>query len=443
MTEKPTRSDRIYDFLVGNGHGERISTGITEAAAKVVPANFLRLLVATLCTKVGDALSKPGVMITWMLSTLGAPSALIGLIVPIRESGALVLQIFVGELASRYRLRKWFWVAGSVVQGSAILGMVPVALFLSGAAAGWAVVGLIAIFSLARGVCSVISKDLVGRTIPKTRRGRLGGIAASASGVIAIAVGIWLLLYKDRELEPVVFAVILGVAGGLWFLAAMAMSTLDEKPAKTEAKKNPFLEIKSSIGLLKTDSDFRLFCIARALLAGTVLSMPFYVILARHATDGSSGSLGILLIAGSVATALSGAVWGRLADHSSRLVLATAGILAGVIGFATAALGGIEFSGMGGSIFWGALFFLIGLAHTGIRQGRKTHLVDMSDADNRASMVAVSNTLIGIVVLAGSSVGLLTEWIGERWVIFIFALPGLFGGLLALKLPEVQREGKA
>jgi len=434
-----TATDKLYDFLVGNKSGQRVSKGIREDAVPAVPGNFIRFLAANLCTKTGDALSKPGVILTWMLGTLGAPSALIGLVVPVREAGSLLLQIFVGEWVGRYRIRKWFWVAGSFFQGAAILGMVPVALFLEGAAAGWAVVGLIAVFSLARGVCSVLSKDITGRTIPKTRRGRLSGIAASASGVVSIGLGIWFLFYRGEQLSPVAFAGILGVAGLLWWIAAAVMASLVEKPAEPGEKKNPFREIRDSIGLLKTDPEFRLFCIARGLLAGTVLSMPFYVILAREATDGRTGSLGILLIGGSVATAISGGVWGRFADRSSRQVLATAGIVAGMIGCVTALLGGLEFSGIGGSIFWGVLFFLIGLAHTGIRQGRKTQLVDMADADNRARMVAVSNTLIGVVVLSGSAIGLLADLIGERWVIFIFALPGLAGGLLALKLPEVQK----
>ncbi|NNE90724.1 MAG: MFS transporter [Verrucomicrobiales bacterium] len=437
-TDPTSLTGRTYDRLVGNKDGERVSTDITEEAFRSVPANFLRLLAATVSTKTGDALSKPGVILTWMLGSLGAPSFLIGLIVPIREAGSLVLQIFIGQFVTRFSIRKGFWILGSLLQGLAILGMIPVALYLDNAAAGWAVVGLITIFSLARGICSVVSKDLVGRTIPKTRRGRLSGIAASVSGFVAIGVGLWLMFAKSESVAPRVFAFILTAAGLLWLLASALMSFLDEKPAASKEGKNPFREMISSLGLLKRDRDFRLFCIVRALLASTVLSMPFYVILARQATDGSSNSLGLLLIAGSVATAMSGAVWGKLADRSSRKTLSTAGIAAGAIGILTVAVATFQPSGMTALILFGILFFLIGLAHTGIRLGRKTYLVDLADADNRASMVAVSNTLIGIVLLASGSFGLLAEAFDERAVILAFALPGLIGGILALRLREVQ-----
>lgn len=66
----------------------------------------------------------------------------------------------------------------------------------------------------------------------------------------------------------------------------------------------------------------------------------------------------------------------------------------------------------------------------------------MSTEDTRASMVAVSNTLIGVVLLLSSAFGFLAEAIGERMVILTFAVVGLAGGLLALKLPEVQKSDR-
>ena len=57
----------------------------------------------------------------------------------------------------------------------AIVGLGWVAVSLEGTAAGWAILGLVTLFSLARGFCSVASKDVLGKTVPKTRRGRVSG----------------------------------------------------------------------------------------------------------------------------------------------------------------------------------------------------------------------------------------------------------------------------
>ena len=68
-------------------------------------------------------------------------------------------------------LRKSVWVWGSLVEGLALALMIPAVLYFPPALAGWAVLLLLAIFSLARGFCSIAAKDVLGKTIPKSRRG--------------------------------------------------------------------------------------------------------------------------------------------------------------------------------------------------------------------------------------------------------------------------------
>ncbi len=427
--------EKLYEFVTGEENA-RLCRDISEEACDEVPRNFGKQVIASVCSKTGDQLSKPGLILTWLLSAIGAPAAAIGLLVPVREAGSLLPQMIVGGVIRRYRIRKGFWVVGSVLQGLAILGMAFAALTLSGAAAGWTVVGLLVVFSLSRGICSISSKDLLGKTIPKTRRGRLGGLASSISGWIAVAVGILFALYPSRELPVGVFALLLFAAAGLWILAAFVMATLIEKPGATSGGANAFREAIGSLHFLRDDPTFLRFCIARALLASTVLSMPFYVVLAHEATGGKIASLGILMIAGALATALSGVTWGKLSDASSRKTLSVAGFAAGLIGCLAAALSGLDMTARAALWLYGALFFLIGLAHTGIRVGRKTYLVDHAESDNRARLVAVSNTLMGIVLLVSGSFGLLAEQIGERWIILVFALLGLTGAGLGLTLPE-------
>ena len=44
-------------------------------------------------TKVADGLINPKIILSWLLSTLGAPGYLIGALVPVREAGALLPQL--------------------------------------------------------------------------------------------------------------------------------------------------------------------------------------------------------------------------------------------------------------------------------------------------------------------------------------------------------------
>lgn len=431
--------EKIYHAISDEKNGP-VCADITEEACKVVPQNFGRLFVTMVLTNIGDALSKPGLILTWLLSALGAGSFFIGLLVPIREAGSLLPQMIVGGAIRKHSIRKGFWIVGGLLQGLAVGGMAVTALILEGAAAGWIIILLLAVFSLSRGICSISSKDLVGKTIPKTRRGRLSGLASSTSGWVAVAVGLFFAFNRAEDFPLFLFAILLFVSGATWLIASGVMSLLDEKPGPASDEGNALQKAWESFRYLRENRQFRRFCIARALLASTVLSMPFYVVIARETTGGKIASLGILMVAGSVATAVSGFIWGNLADKSSRLTLAIAGLSAGLVGCLTAWLATLEFDSTVAIWLFGALFFLIGLAHTGIRVGRKTYLVDMADADNRAALVALSNTLMGVVLLLSGSFGLLAEALGNEMIILIFALLGIAGSIMAFTLPEVQEE---
>jgi hypothetical protein len=61
-------------------------------------------------------------------------------------------------------------------------------------------------------------------------------------------------------------------------------------------------------------------------------------------------------------------------------------------------------------------YFLLNVAHAGVRVGRKTHLIDIATPDNRARYVAVSNTFIGIMLIAGGAFGAIATFAGVHVV---------------------------
>ena len=44
-------------------------------------------------------------------------------------------------------------------------------------------------------------------------------------------------------------------------------------------------------------------------------------------------------------------------------------------------------------------YFVLSIAHDGVRLGRKTYIVDLAGGNKRTDYVAVSNTVIGVVLL--------------------------------------------
>lgn len=94
---------------------------------------------------------------------------------PVREAGALLPQLALAAWIERSRQRKWFWAAGAVGQGIAALGMVAAALTLDGVAAGWAILGCLALLAVCRSAGSASYKDVLARTLDKGTRGTVSG----------------------------------------------------------------------------------------------------------------------------------------------------------------------------------------------------------------------------------------------------------------------------
>ena len=190
-------SDDLYEKLTDE-EDARLCRDIDERACRESPQNFFYLLTSQFLTKLGDAIASPKTTLAWLTTTVGAPAFVLGLLVPIRESGSLIPQLFIGGIVRSLPVRKWVWVVGSVAQAACIAGIGFVALRLDGAAAGWSILGLVTLFSLARGFCSVASKDVLGKTIPKKIRGQLTGGSARAAGLLTVGVGVALMLPIDR-----------------------------------------------------------------------------------------------------------------------------------------------------------------------------------------------------------------------------------------------------
>ncbi|HSJ47600.1 MAG TPA: MFS transporter, partial [Gammaproteobacteria bacterium] len=306
--------------------------------------------------------------------------------------------------------------------------------------AGSAILLLLIVFSLARGLCSVSAKDVLGKTISKSRRGRLMGWSASLSGIAVLAIGLWMGLVDLEGSGMRVFAGLLIAGGLLWLVAALFFATILEQPGATEGGGNALGVAVRQLGLLYRDAPFRRFVLARSLLLAVALAPPFYVLLAQAQAQAGAGLLGLgaLIVANGLATSLSAPFWGYMSDRSSRQVMVCAASGAGLLGIFTYAAVELEWNWATGEIGLAVIFLILNIMHGGVRLGRKVYLVDMADGGNRAAYVAVSNTAIGVMMLFGGLIGLLGDWLGAAAVVLLLGLLSLLAAAYASTLPEVS-----
>ena len=235
------RLGRLYDLVTGD-EDARVCKDISDEACRHLPRNFFAYLVANFLTKVADELASARLVLPWLLGTLGAPAAFVGFLVPVREAGVLLPQLAVAAYIRRLSKRKGVWLLGALLSALALGCMAVTATMLQGAAGGWTILAMLVLFSLARGLCSVSAKDVLGKTVSKTRRGALMGYSAAAAGV--------------------------------WLLAAAVFAAIREEPGATQGGGNAIVAALRSVALLKTDRLLRRYVICRALLLSAAPTAP-------------------------------------------------------------------------------------------------------------------------------------------------------------------------
>jgi cobalamin synthase len=421
---KTPTTDKAFRALSG---AEGAAPGLSEAAQRAEGANGLRHAASLSMTKVADGLIDPKLVLSWLLTALGAPAVYAGALVPLREAGALLPQIALAGWVQGMARRKWAWVIGSAGQALCAALIAAAAVTLEGAQAGLAVCAALTALAVFRALCSVSYKEILGKTVGEARRGAVTGTAGSVSAVGVVLFAVLLMSGLVQSTGAVIGAVVL--AAVLWMLASLLFSTLEEQPSDARGS------LAASFEVLRDNPVLWRFITVRGLLVSTALAPPYFVVLGGQ-EGGTLGALGALLLASALASLLSSYVWGRLSDKSSRWVL----ILTGIAGAASMLIAvGLAQAELAQRI-WAmpvALFALM-LAYHGVRQGRSTYLVDVAPEDRRAAYAAVANTVIGALLLLAGVAGGGAALFGPQAVLVLFAVMALAAAWVAKGLPEAR-----
>ena len=92
---------------------------------------------------------------------------------------------------------------------------------------------------------------------------------------------------------------------------------------------------------------------------------------------------------------------------------------------------------------WAAMplvLFVLMIAYHGVRQGRSTYLVDLAPEEKRAAYSAVTNTVIGALLLGAGVLGVGAALIGAQATLLLFAAMALAAALVARGLPEAEAQ---
>ena len=355
--------------------------------------NARRLIASKAATGLGDLLCNAKTTLPWLMLSAGAPAGLVGLLVPVRESGSMLPQVFIAPWVASIEPRKKAAIGALVWQAAAALGLAGLAFIGDGVLAGVLMLVVLGVLAVARAFASLANKDVLARAVPKGDRGKVGGRSTSIAGLIGLA-GAGATLMLDRPESVGALALVVGVGGAMFGASALLLTRVSEGEERTKSKARPNLAEALS------DPRLRRFVLVRFSLAGAALGGPFIVAMGR-AEAPSLRTLSAFVLAGAAASFVSAGLWGRLADASGRGCMAAGGALATL-----AASSVLLIAGLGHALstwLWAAVYFVFSIGYVGVRVGRKTYVVDLAKGGERTQFVASSNTLVSLGLLAAGA----------------------------------------
>lgn len=447
-------ADSLYSRLIDRDVDSEAD--LPQQVRKDLPANGLRQVGAMAMQSSGDQIMNASTVLPWLFATLGVPGSLVGFLVPIRESGSMLPQAMITPIVLRVKHRRWVFVAGSVIQALSVGAIALVAALASGMVAGVLILLALAVFSFGRCLGSIASKDVQGSTIPKGERGQINGISTTASGFIAITLGLLIRVFGGPDASVgVIIGLLLGAAA-LWSGVALVFSRITDPPADVtetdkgadrsgsdDSKRERNSWVRDSWELLRDDSMFRHFVFARSLLLVSSLSPAFIVTLSIELGASALVGLGGFIVASGIAKLIGGRIFGKFADRSSSRLMSIGAAIASaiIIGLVIITwLPAFDDTGWLVNVMFVGAYLAITLMHTGVRIGRKTYVVDMAEGDLRTKYVAVSNSAMGVILLVVGAISSAFAAIHINWALLFLAGLGLLGVYVSAKLPDVSKK---
>ena len=381
-----------------------------------------KLIAALSANKLADILISAKTTLPALLISLGAPVWMIGWLVPIRESGALLPQAVIGILLRKMRARHTVWRVGIIIQVLAVLAMFLAGLMLEQAKAGWVVLVALVILSLGRSVCSLTVKDIEADIAQKGERGDLIGKASTLSGILTLLVAVPMVFFQESLGIAAILGLVLTAAAAFFctFMLMLPVKTFVDV-AQTDDKSS------KKTAFWQFDAVVYRFVLVRGLFVHSALVAPYFML---ESEAGAESLLPLYLAAQAAAAMLSSLIWGKVSDNSARKTLQIAGVIA------VAACMGLLITGAASVWVSGFLFFMLSVAHTGVRTGRKTYSLDVREGQGRTELVAFSNTAIGLILLAFGALYAVLESILNISVVYVMTAMLIVAIALTVILPE-------
>ena len=400
------------------------------------PQNLFRMAVSQILFRIGWIFKTESVIMPAFLDLIGGSGFLRGCLPMLNRFGQSIPPLLLSEHVANLPRKKFAMFATTMLMGICFLTLSAVWFFTDGKWSAMPVFFLViyALFFTATGINQLLSNTLVGKLITVRSRGRLAAISSFVGGLMAVAAA-WLLLRGWLTDSSGRFDLIFGFTG-LLFVTGGVVALFFIEPEDTVVKdiQAPWPLIRSSLGMVVGDRNFRLLMIVAAMFGMSMTLTPHYQTLARTRLDVGLTSLIPWVIAQHIGASMVSVPAGWLADRcGNRIVVQW---LLFLLTLAPLTALGLSYLGTGGRMAFPLVFFMLGLLPITFRF-LTNYTLETTDASNHPRYLSTLGLFLSAPVIATSVLfGWLADWLGFEFVFLLIWAGMVFGWLVSLRLDE-------
>ena len=381
------------------------------------------------------AMLGPTVIMPELVRQLGGSPLLVGSIGAIQAGGWLLPQLIAGRMvAGRPRVKPYVIIPLAVSRVGMAL-MVPALALFGSRRPDLALVGLLlgfTVFNVGDALGSVGWTDLFGKAVPLERRGRITGIAEALASVASFGVGAVVVAVLGRPVAfPGNYVLLLALSAAGFGVSLLTLQLLVEPEGSAQVGPRPSWRayLPQLASIVRRDARFLWLLGARWLAGLSDMGAGFYVLFAVDRLHLPTEVTGLFISASVVGSFVGALVLGPVADRlgAGRVIAVSTGlrVVRPLLALAAPLVAPwYPWAGAGLFLF---LFALGGVAGGGYMIGFMNYLLEIAPAAERATYVALANTLEGVVVVAPLVAGWIVK-VGSYepllWLTFVLGLAG-------------------
>ena len=288
--------------------------------------------------------------------------------------------------------------------------------------------------SLVAGMAGLSFTEIVGKTIPVSKRGSYFGWRMFLGGIIIVIEGI--IAAKALSVYPYPYNFgYLYSAGWIFMLFGLLMFAFVKEPPGSDLldKAGPSIHLNHAFSIFRKNENFRRLFYSRAAVNTYLLSSPFYVVFAIRQLGAPGSIAGVYLAAQYIGFLLSNILWAWLSNHiSNRKVI----IFAGVVSLVPPLLAfGSSFVPIHPMAF-GLVFLTLGAADAGISMGYVNYLLEISPERGRVLSIGIWNTFIAPTLFFSAFGGILSQLFSLRFLFATVLVTVIISVLISKRLWE-------